>query len=233
MLRHDVIDTGAHGSDGKIPGASRRAEHDCDLAVERSNASHCFERSRLFTRRNHDEVGPRAPYQCDQLFFAGRTENLPAVREQHCPQYAVDGRATCSKDECSHRFLTDSESPSNLSLNSRGGKMSLMLSSEISGWQRQKTLHREQKRAHHFPKSARRSSASSSGCSSAAKCPPRGMLVQRRTSYTRSIHDRGGNGASIGKCAMATGTCNRSPLQTTEAFATTRDTDERTSRSCS
>src|SRR5437763_17205559 len=56
-----------------------------------------------------------------------------------------------------------------------------------------------------------RSSANNSGCSSAAKWPPAGNSLQRFTSYTRSIHDRGGESASSGKRGNAHGVGRRSP----------------------
>src|SRR5260370_42470235 len=54
-------------------------------------------------------------------------------------------------------------------------------------------------------KNARMSSASSSGSSSAAKCPPRGISVQRCTRKVRSAHSRGGTPMSLGKMATPAG----------------------------
>lgn len=51
-------------------------------------------------------------------------------------------------------------------------------------------------------KKARISSASSSGCSSAGKCPPRSIVVQRvMFPYMRSASDRGGRRNSLGNSA--------------------------------
>jgi len=51
-------------------------------------------------------------------------------------------------------------------------------------------------------KKARTSPASNSGCSSAAKCPPLGMMLQRRMSVnTRAAAVRGGLRISRGNCA--------------------------------
>lgn len=47
-------------------------------------------------------------------------------------------------------------------------------------------------------KNARISCASAAGCSSAAKCPPFGITVQRRMSKTRSAEARGGRRISRG-----------------------------------
>jgi len=48
-------------------------------------------------------------------------------------------------------------------------------------------------------KNVRISSASASGCSIAAKCPPRGITLQRRISvYARSASERGGRRISLG-----------------------------------
>src|SRR5580692_3697785 len=50
------------------------------------------------------------------------------------------------------------------------------------------------------------SSASNSGSSIAAKCPPRAISVQRFTLKNRSAHSRGGWLISFGKSANAAGT---------------------------
>jgi hypothetical protein len=58
-------------------------------------------------------------------------------------------------------------------------------------------------------KNSRRSSASSSGCSIAAKCPPLGIIVQRTIFKPRSASSRGGMAISLGKSAPATGGSTR------------------------
>src|SRR6185295_20235499 len=55
-------------------------------------------------------------------------------------------------------------------------------------------------------KNARTSSTSSSGCSKAAKWPPRGISVQRVMLKRASIHLRGDQMTSFGKSAHAVGT---------------------------
>src|ERR1019366_1779874 len=60
-------------------------------------------------------------------------------------------------------------------------------------------------------KKRRTSSASSVGCSMAAKCPPRGITVHCRTSKKRSASSRGGQGISTGNCANAIGGVMRVP----------------------
>src|SRR6185312_15846448 len=62
-------------------------------------------------------------------------------------------------------------------------------------------------------KKAAISCASSLGSSRAAKCPPRGMTVHRRTLYSRSTHSRGGTASrtySLAKTAIAVGTPTKS-----------------------
>ena len=61
-------------------------------------------------------------------------------------------------------------------------------------------------------KNARTSSTSASGCSSAAKCPPRSAAVQRRMSKKRSAMLRGGLKISFGNARYAVGTSMRGPL---------------------
>src|SRR5271163_4808312 len=55
------------------------------------------------------------------------------------------------------------------------------------------------------------SAASKAGSSAAAKCPPRGISVQRSMLYPRATHSRGGNGASKGNRAIAQGRRTDSP----------------------
>ena len=55
-------------------------------------------------------------------------------------------------------------------------------------------------------KKRRMSSTSNSGSSSAAKCPPRGISVQRWTLKNREAHSRGGREMSFGNMANAAGT---------------------------
>src|SRR4051812_12989191 len=50
------------------------------------------------------------------------------------------------------------------------------------------------------------SSTSNSGCSNAAKWPPRGISVHRSTLKNRSAHSRGGFERSLGNIAKAVGT---------------------------
>src|SRR5262249_41318395 len=54
-------------------------------------------------------------------------------------------------------------------------------------------------------RNSRMSRANCSGCSSAAKCPPRGISVQRCALKKRSAQDRGGCEMSFGKSAKPAG----------------------------